>query len=132
MDHGKSNKNIMGLPVRQYPEEENSCGDSNAIETERTTRIITIKETSQTAQKFWLWNGQELGLQEDRWKIVKLSKQNKVQKPSPQVFFWEALMTVALLIMALWMQSLPVRQIPEIIEGNTLPSFETIEPHMEL
>ncbi|EHJ13006.1 hypothetical protein CWATWH0003_2271 [Crocosphaera watsonii WH 0003] len=41
-------------------------------------------------------------------------------------------MTVALLIMALWMQGLPARQMPDNIDidGEGLPSFEMTKPQM--
>ncbi len=132
MTHGQHNTKIRRSPVSQFPEQENASEYPNAPKTEETKRIITIKETSQTADTFWPWNSQELSLKEDSWKIVKLSVPKKVQKPSRQVCFWEALMTVALLIMALWMQSLPVGKIPEMIDGNHLPSFEMIKPQSQL
>ncbi len=132
MTHGQHNTKIRRSPVSQSPEQENTSEYPNAPKTEENQRIITIKETSQTAHIFWPWNSQELSLKEDSGKIVKLSVPQKVQKPSRQVCFWEALMTVALLIMALWMQSLPARQIPEIIDSNHLPSFEMIKRQSQL
>ena len=69
---------------------------------------------------------------EDSRKIISSSSSQKVSTPGPPVFFWEVLMTVALLIMALWMQGLPARQMPDNIDidGEGLPSFEMTKPQM--
>ncbi|MDJ0845692.1 hypothetical protein [Crocosphaera sp.] len=72
-----------------------------------------------------------MSFQDQPRKMVNSSSSRKVSTPPRPVLLWEVLTTVALLMVALWMQGLPARQIPHSTQENTFPSFEMVQPEME-
>ncbi|MDJ0599421.1 MAG: hypothetical protein QNJ37_11335 [Crocosphaera sp.] len=130
MNHGPANPNLNHSPVSKSQQQEKYSDYSSGSKTDEKTRIITVKKSSLTQNNIASWTPEKISLREMSRKIIRSSSANKVSTPSRPVFFWEVLMTVALLIMALWMQGLPARQIPYSIEKETLPSFEIPKPQM--
>lgn len=104
---------------------------SNGLQTNEQVRVITINTSSLTSGNVSSWTPEKMRVSDNSWKIVHSSSPKKAPAPSCPVLFWEVLMTVALLIMALWMQGLPARQIPQSTDSDSLPSFEMSRPPMQ-
>ncbi|ACB51693.1 hypothetical protein cce_2343 [Crocosphaera subtropica ATCC 51142] len=128
MNHGESNPKIERSPVIPSQPNEEYSDYSKGSKTDETTKIITVKKTSLTKDNVSVWTTDKMSLQENSWKIMNPPSTQKSSESSYPVFFWEVLMTVALLVMALWMQGLPTRQVQPNTDTNTLPSFEITEP----
>ncbi|MDJ0732112.1 MAG: hypothetical protein QNJ33_19215 [Crocosphaera sp.] len=131
MNHGQHKPNVENSSVSQSQQKEKHSDYPNGSRTDEKTRIITVNTTSLTQGDISSWTPHKMSLQDNSWKIVNSSSPKKVSTSSCPVFFWEVLMTVALLIMALWMQGLPAKQIPHSTDRDTLPSFEITKPQME-
>ncbi|EAZ92209.1 hypothetical protein [Crocosphaera chwakensis] len=131
MNHGQSNPNIKPSTVIKSQPNEKHSQYSNDSQTDKTTKIITVKKTSLTKETPSSWTPEKkLSLQENSWKIMNPSSTQKRPDSSYPVFFWEVLITVALLVMALWMQGLPTRQVPQNTNSGTVPSFEMTDPEI--
>ena len=128
MNHGQTNPKLKQSPVAASEQYDQPEKVDNVAKKDEKTRIITVKTTSLTQQNLSSGTSEQNSCEENSCRIINC---NKVSTPSRPVFFWEVLMTVALLIMALWMQGLPVRQIPNSIEGDIVPSFDITKPQME-
>ncbi len=131
MNHGQNKPNVQHSPVSQSQPTEEPSHPSNRLKTDEKVRVITINTSSLTKGNLSSWTPQKMSLQENSWKIIHSSSPKKASAPSCPVLFWEVLMTVALLIMALWMQGLPTRQIPYSTDSETLPAFEMTKPPMQ-
>ncbi len=129
MNHGQSNSNIKPSTVIKSQSNEQHSHDSNNSQTDATTKIITVKKTSLTKETISPWTPKKkLNLQDNSERIMNPSSTQNKSVSSYPVFFWEVLMTVALLVMALWMQGLPARQVPQNTNSETVPSFEITDP----
>ncbi|CCQ58630.1 hypothetical protein CWATWH0402_2443 [Crocosphaera watsonii WH 0402] len=132
MNHGQNNLNLKKSPVYKTEKPAAPLKEPKKDRITEKSRIITVKTTSLSEEDFSSWSSPKISHKEDSRKIISSSSSQKVSTPGPPVFFWEVLMTVALLIMALWMQGLPARQMPDNIDidGEGLPSFEMTKPQM--
>lgn len=130
MDHGQKHPSLRQKPVSKPLEQEHQANNPNLTKLEKTTTIISLQESSSTNTPMGLWNHQPISLKQNSWTNPNPSPSKKVSKPSFQVFFWETLMTVALLIMALWMQSLPTRELPQIIKNDAWPALDMLKPQI--
>ncbi len=128
MDHGQSKPKLKQYPVPASEQHEDPFQVDHGAKKDKNPRIITVKTTSLTQQNLSSGTSEYKSHQENSCRIVNC---DKVSTPSRPVFFWEVLMTVALLIMALWMQGLPARHIPSNIERDILPSFDITKQHRE-
>ncbi|MGK7938844.1 MAG: hypothetical protein AB4062_01505 [Crocosphaera sp.] len=128
MNHGQKHPSVRQRPTSESLEQDNQSRNLNLPKLEKATTFISVQESSSTNTPRGLWNHQPISLKQNGWTSPNPSCPKKVPKPSFPVFFWETLMTVALLIMALWMQSLPTRELPQTIKNNTWPSSEISEP----
>ncbi len=130
MDHGQKHQPVSQIPVSESLEQDNQLRNPNLPKLAKTTIIISLQESSSTETPMGLWHNQPISLKQKVWTNPDPSSPKKVSQPSFPVFFWETLMTVALLIMALWMQSLPTRELPQTIKNKTWPSLEMIKPQI--
>ncbi len=128
MNHGQTNPKFKQSPVAASEQYDQSEKVDNVAEKDEKTRIITVNTTSLTQQNLSSGTSEHKSCEENSCRIINC---HKVSTPSRPVFFWEVLMTVALLIMALWMQGLPARHIPNSIERDIVPSFDITKPQME-
>jgi hypothetical protein len=79
-------------------------------------------QTKKSRQGTWIINQNSL-------KSVTQSKPKQFTKNSRQFLIWESLVTVALLMMALWMQTLPLSSTPQrrgVWNRNASPIYPTI------
>ncbi|MEA5535250.1 hypothetical protein [Crocosphaera sp. XPORK-15E] len=97
---------------------------SNVEKTEITTNQINLPKTSLTPLSFWLSNRQGESLKQLSWKTIKHPTTKQIEQGSRQLLFWETLITVGLLVMVLWMQTLPNRQLPETMNHQSIEWFE--------
>lgn len=130
MNHGENKLNLKQAPVYEDEEPQKTVQEAKSSRKNLKTRIITVKTTSLTEGNLSGWTPQPMSHQENSSPTIKSSPCQQVSTPSRPLFFWEVLMTVALLITALWMQGLPARQMPENMDHETLPSFEITKPQM--
>ncbi|MGK7882599.1 MAG: hypothetical protein AB4060_21225 [Crocosphaera sp.] len=130
MNHGQNIPNLKQSLVYKSEKREKPLQDHKKDEKKQKSRIITVNKTSLAKEKISSLTPQTASHQEDCWKTINSSSPNKASTPSHPVLFWEVLMTVALLIMALWMQGLPSRQTPHYRDRDSLPSFEITKPQM--
>ena len=130
MNHGQNIPNLKQSLVYKSEKQDKPLKDHKKDEKQQKSRIITVKKFSLSKEKISSWTPQTASHQEDCWKTINSSSPKKSSTPSHSVFFWEVLMTVALLIMALWMQGLPTRQTPDYRYRDSLPSFEITKPQM--
>lgn len=128
MNHGQTNPKLKQSPVAASEQHDQPFQVDHGAKKEEKTRIITVNTTSLTQQNLSSGASEQISCEENSCRIINC---NKVSTPSRPVFFWEVLMTVGLLIMALWMQGLPARHIPNNIERDILPSFDMTKPQME-
>ncbi|MEM8779391.1 MAG: hypothetical protein AAGF26_11075 [Cyanobacteria bacterium P01_G01_bin.49] len=128
------NKNLSKDRLTQSPDsrsQENAHLDdnTNSGRQQKTVKIITIQEeTSPTPITCFPWSGQDWSLQEDCLKTLQHSTPRKIKQGPHKLFFWETLVTVGFLVMALWMQmqTLPTRQLPETIDSESI-MFEMMD-----
>lgn len=131
MNHGKSNSNIKPSTVIKSQPDEQQSNYSNNSKTDQTTKIITVKKSSLTEENVSaLTPDKKLSIQENSWQIIKRSPTKNRSVSYYPAFFWEVLMTVALLVMALWMQGLPTREVPQNTNSETVPSFKMTDPEI--
>ena len=126
MDHGKKNPPVRQRTTYESLEQDEHVSDCNLPKLEKTTTIIRLQKSSSTYTAIGLWSYPPIRPKENDWTNLNPPSPKKVTKPSFQVFLWETLMTVALLIMALWMQSLPERELPQTMKSDTWPTLETM------
>ncbi|WP_107667667.1 hypothetical protein [Cyanothece sp. BG0011] len=124
MNHGPINSDIERSPVVKSQSKETHSKCCNSSQTDETTKIITVNKTSLTKDSVSRLTSEKMSLQENSWNRINPSSTQKGSTSSYPVFFWEVLMTVALLVMALWMQGLPTREVPQNTNRDTVPSFE--------
>lgn len=131
MNHGQNKPNLQHSPVSQSQPTEEQSHASSGFKTDEKVRVITINTSSLTKGNVSAWTPQKMSRAENSWKLVHSSSPKQPSAPSCPILFWEVLMTVALLTMALWMQGLPARQMPHSTDSETLPSFELSQPPMQ-
>lgn len=100
---------------------------TSANQSEKTIKIVTVEETSPQSLSKLPWDAQDWRSPNDDYKPLKQPIAKKLKRHSRPFFFWEALITVGLLVMALWMQTLPARQTPETINNESIPLFKMME-----
>ncbi|MEA5512300.1 hypothetical protein VB715_21235 [Crocosphaera sp. UHCC 0190] len=111
-------------PDTQSQEQMNFTEYSSVEKTEITSNPINLPKTALTPLSFWLSKNQGESPKQVSWKTVKHPTTKQIEKGSRQFFFWETLITVGLLVMALWMQTLPTRQLPETMNNKSIQWFE--------
>ncbi|MDJ0508808.1 MAG: hypothetical protein QNJ64_06105 [Crocosphaera sp.] len=126
MDHRQKKNTIRQKPAFESLEQDDRPSGPDLTKLENKTTIITLKESSSPNTSMGLWSHQPISLKQNSWTHLNRSSLKKAPKPSFQVFFWETVMTVALLIMALWMQSLPEREPSPNIKNDAWPTLETL------
>ena len=131
MNHGPANPDLKHSPVTKSQQKETDSDCSIESKTDEKTTIITVNTGSLNQKNIGSWSPKSMSFQNNSWKMMNSSSPRKVSTPSRPVLLWEVLTTVALLMMALWMQGLPARQIPHSTQENTFPSFEMAKPEME-
>ncbi|MEL4894027.1 hypothetical protein [Crocosphaera sp. Alani8] len=124
MNHGQTSSNVKQSSANSSEKQQSSSRDPNDSQKHEKTRIVTVKTTSIEEQNVSSLSRKNTVCRGDSWKIIKSPS------PSRPVLFWEVLTTVALLIMALWMQGLPSKETHQIPDKNVWPSFEITKPQM--
>lgn len=130
MHHGQEHPSVKPKPVTKSLEQAHRSSKPKVPKLEKTTTLISLQNSSSTNSSMASWNHPPISLKRNDWTNQNPSSPKKTPKPSFQVFFWETLMTVILLIMALWMQSLPTRQLPQTIKNNPWPTLEMSNPQI--
>ena len=125
-DKNLSNNSSIKLSNSQLDDGNDHNKQFNSENPEQTAKMITIPENPRQPISYFWWQEQEQRSPEDHWKKLKLSNPKPRKPRSRQLFFWETLITVALLVMALWMQTSATRQSPEMTH-ESMPLLNMID-----